>query len=73
MAILEAGKTPSCSISQTDEKILERLELQEVGVSTVFTRGIKALEQQEEIKEKKRQFDNGQITLGELLNFIEEI
>jgi len=73
MATLEAGKTPSCSISQSDEKILERQNLKNIGVSQVFTRGIKAIEDKEELKEKKKQFDSGQLNLGQLLQEIEEL
>lgn len=73
MAVLEQGKTPSCSISGSDDKKLERLGLKQNGVSDVFSKGLKALEKNEELREKVKQFDAGQITLGQLLNELREL
>lgn len=73
MTVLEQGKTPSCSISRSDDKKLERLGLKQNGVSDVFSKGLKALEKNEDLREKYKQFDAGQITLGELLNELKNI
>jgi len=73
MSELEAGNTPSCSISQSDERRLQRLGLENNGVSGVFTRGLKALEDIEELKSLKKDLENGQGNMAELLKEIEEL
>lgn len=70
---LEQGDTPSCSVDSTDDRILERLDWRDVSPARIWSRGLKAAENIVELKEKKKQFDNGQITLGELLKEIDDL
>lgn len=70
---LEQGDTPSCSVDATDDRILERLGWRDVSPARIFSRGLKSAETIEELKEKKKQFDAGQATLGELLKEIDDL
>ena len=73
MSELEAGNTPSCSISQSDARRLQRLGLENNGVSGVFSRGLKALEDIEQLKSLKKDLENGQGNMAELLKEIQDL
>jgi hypothetical protein len=67
MAELEAGRTPSCSISEEDERRLKRLGKENVGVSPLFSEALKALEDVENLKEIKKRFDRGDADLSDIM------
>lgn len=67
---IEKGVNTSWYWDDDSYKIVKRLGKTENSPSSVLLDGLKAYEDVENLKQSVKQFDAGQITLGELLNEI---
>lgn len=73
MAVIEQGKNTSFQWGKRNMKVIDRLGLENSSPSSVINNGIDALGDKKDLKNKKREFDEGRINLGELLNEIERL
>lgn len=70
---IEKGGNTSWYWDDTSFKIVDRLGKIQNSPGGVLKDGLRALEDVQNLKDLKKEFDAGQATLGELLNEIEEL
>jgi len=71
--IIEHGDENSIYINQDMDRYIGELGWRKIRFKDVFERALQKAVKLQEIKKKKRRFDDGDINLGELLDSIDSI